>query len=177
MTSQILKMIHYSRYKKKIDFSQFEIGNEPIGSGSFGKVYLVTNKEDKEKYAMKVLKCEKDNLEREIEILEYVNHPTIAKYLDHSYHDYKKHKNITILMEYAENNSLAFVIKNNPKKLDNTNRQIILVGIARGMKYLHDRNIIHRDLKPENILLNALLQPIISDFGLSKFFHVGDSKN
>ena len=29
----------------------------------------------------------------------------------------------------------------------------ILLGIARGLEYLHSNGIVHRDIKPENVLL------------------------
>lgn len=53
--------------------------------------------------------------------------------------------------------------------LDNTNRQIILFGIAYGMYFLHMHEVIHRDLKPENILLDVNMHPKIIDFGTGKF--------
>ena len=54
-----------------------------------------------------------------------------------------------------------------PFNYNNTTKNIIIIGIAAGMKYLHNKNIMHRDLKPENILLNDKLEPHIGDFGLS----------
>ncbi|KAK8880336.1 hypothetical protein M9Y10_003002 [Tritrichomonas musculus] len=56
-----------------------------------------------------------------------------------------------------------------PSNYDKTNRQIILVDIARGMKLFHNRCVVHRDLKPENILLDSDFRPRITDFSLSKF--------
>lgn len=57
--------------------------------------------------------------------------------------------------------------------LDWPRRHKIILGVARGLLYLHEEapeRIIHRDIKASNILLDDDLNPKISDFGLARLF-------
>lgn len=37
----------------------------------------------------------------------------------------------------------------------------IAMGVAKGLKYLHDKNIVHRSLRPNNILLTHDFEPLV----------------
>ncbi|XXG56645.1 hypothetical protein AAC387_Pa03g4006 [Persea americana] len=68
------------------------------------------------------------------------------------------------------NGSLASFIFGSPKPDWHQRKQIVL-GIARGVMYLHEEcstQIIHCDIKPQNILLDDSYTARISDFGLAK---------
>ncbi|KAI5119138.1 hypothetical protein M0805_005217, partial [Coniferiporia weirii] len=43
----------------------------------------------------------------------------------------------------------------------------ILLGIAKGLGYLHNKNVVHSDLKADNVLISQLGCPLICDFGIS----------
>lgn len=171
--------------KLEIDISKYKVFNK-IKSGGFGSVFSVQNINTKENYAAKVIELtdneSKKLINREIGIMTRMDHPTIIKFYGYSLKDFDGKDNVTLFMQLASKGSLADLLKKVQQGLaddnyDNTARQKILIGIARGMMYLHQRHAIHRDLKPDNILLDEDLEPHITDFGLSKFVSSGDTTN
>jgi len=89
-----------------------------------------------------------------------------------------------LLYEYMPNGSLErYTFGSNPTEgEDNLSWDKlfdIIIGIARGLEYLHtgcNARIVHFDIKPQNILLDQDFSPKISDFGLSKFCRQKESK-
>ncbi|KAJ8750908.1 hypothetical protein K2173_016089 [Erythroxylum novogranatense] len=79
-----------------------------------------------------------------------------------------------LVYEYMKNRSLDLIVNGKSNQcLDWNTRFQIILGIARGLQYLHEDSqlrIVHRDIKASNILLDDKFQPRIGDFGLARFF-------
>ena len=157
--------------------SDFEIVKQ-LGKGSYGTVYVVRSKLDKNTYVMK--KMELNHLKesqqrecyREVSILRKVSHPNIIKY----YSSFLENESLCIIMEYAELGDLYTLIKHY-KRHQKFFEEIILWRIAfevlNGLEYLHSNNIIHRDIKCLNLFLSKDHHVKIGDLGVSTITSFG----
>ncbi|RWW69019.1 hypothetical protein BHE74_00023411 [Ensete ventricosum] len=86
-----------------------------------------------------------------------------------------KHRG-TILLRPTSINTPYY--KRRTASLDWSKRFEIIVGVAKGLLYLHEESpvkIIHRDIKASNILLDNRLNPKIADFGMARLFQGDDT--
>ncbi|XP_047334228.1 inactive protein kinase SELMODRAFT_444075-like [Impatiens glandulifera] len=78
-----------------------------------------------------------------------------------------------LIYEYICNGSLDFHLHGRAS-LDWHSRQRIAIGVARGLRYLHEDCrvgcIVHRDIRPKNILLTHDYEPLVADFGLARLY-------
>nr|CAD1831326.1 unnamed protein product [Ananas comosus var. bracteatus] len=83
-----------------------------------------------------------------------------------------------LVYEYMSNGSLTSFLFGCTRPEWNKRAQIVL-GIARGLLYLHEEcttQIIHCDIKSQNILLGDNFIPKISDFGLAKLLRADQTR-
>ncbi|ONK63956.1 uncharacterized protein A4U43_C07F20640 [Asparagus officinalis] len=147
-----------------------------IGEGGFGSVYK-GKLENGAVVAIKVLSAKSMQGEREflaeIESMTNARHENLLRLRGYCVQGVNR----ILVYEYMEKNSLAQTLlsgrRSNDINFTWAARRKVILGIARGLAYLHDEvkpHIIHRDIKPSNILLDSDLSPKISDFGLAKLF-------
>ncbi|XP_015441271.1 serine/threonine-protein kinase Nek11 isoform X3 [Pteropus alecto] len=163
-----------STYPKTLIARRYVL-QQKLGSGSFGTVYLVSDKKAKQGEELKVLKeisvgglnpNETVQASLEAQLLSKLDHPAIVKF--HS--SFVEQDNFCIITEYCEGRDLDYKIQEY-KEAGRTfpEDQIIewFVQLLLGVDYMHERRILHRDLKSKNIFLkNNLLK--IGDFGVSR---------
>uniref|UniRef100_A0A5B7BBD3 Receptor-like serine/threonine-protein kinase n=1 Tax=Davidia involucrata TaxID=16924 RepID=A0A5B7BBD3_DAVIN len=145
-----------------------------IGEGGFGSVYrgkLSTGQEIAVKRLSKDSGQGMKEFKNEVILIVKLQHRNLVRLLGCYIHGEER----MLIYEYMPNKSLDFFIFNQTRgmSLDWQKRFDIIVGIARGLLYLHRDSrlrIIHRDLKASNILLDSEMNPKISDFGLARTF-------
>lgn len=153
------------------EFEKFYRRDRSIGKGHFSHVYLATDRGTGDKFAVKIIKRDKNDVERsrkfirrEVKVLSLTDHPNLVKAVDFFSSNGKPH----IVLEYVPGGSLRDLIRKH-KRLSESEARRIMRGILRGIAYLHAASIVHRDIKPENILMARGIHPKITDFGLATF--------
>ncbi|KAM5564737.1 mitogen-activated protein kinase kinase kinase 5-like [Rosa sericea] len=144
-----------------------------IGRGTFGSVYLATNRETGALCAMKEVDLIPDDpksaesikqLEQEIKVLRTLKHPNIVQYYgsevidDHFY----------IYLEYVHPGSINRYVQDHFGAMTESVIRNFTRHILRGLAFLHDTKTIHRDIKGANLLVDASGVVKLADFGMAK---------
>ena len=157
----------------KIFLNKYELDNNVIGKGAFGKVKKATLKSNGEQRAVKIIdKLQLNDEERirmkyEIDILKNLNHPNILRL----YEVYESKSNIFLVTELCDGCELFEEISSR-KQFAEKEAAHVTKQILQAIAYCHGRNIAHRDLKPENLLIDINQKGSIKviDFGTSHHY-------
>ncbi|XP_070670813.1 cysteine-rich receptor-like protein kinase 26 isoform X2 [Malus domestica] len=163
----------------KIATDDFSEANE-LGQGGFGSVYkgrLLNGEEIAVKRLSVNSRQGNSEFKNEVSLVAKLQHRNLVRLLGFSLEGVER----LLIYEFVPNGSLDHIIFDPIKRaqLDWDRRYKIIVGITRGLIYLHEDSrlrIIHRDLKAGNILIDEEMTPKISDFGMAKLFGVDQTQ-
>jgi len=184
---QLLDASEETRYAtdKDVDLPLFELevilaatdnfaGHKRIGAGGFGPVYMGVL-EDGQQVAVKRLSQGStqgvSEFMNEVRLIAKLQHRNLVRLLGCCIENDER----MLVYEYMHNQSLdTFIFDEAKRRLLRWQKRFeIILGIARGLQYLHEDSrfrIIHRDLKASNVLLDRNMVPKISDFGIARMF-------
>ncbi|KAG2601235.1 hypothetical protein PVAP13_5KG575300 [Panicum virgatum] len=171
--------------KKDVDLPLFDLEvilaatdsfalHNKIGEGGFGPVYM-GKLEDGQEVAVKRLSRRSMQgaveFKNEVKLIAKLQHRNLVRLLGCCIDEDER----MLLYEYMHNQSLdTFIFDEGKRRLLRWQKRFdIILGIARGLQYLHEDSrfrIIHRDLKASNVLLDRNMVPKISDFGIARMF-------
>ncbi|XP_062098385.1 G-type lectin S-receptor-like serine/threonine-protein kinase LECRK1 [Humulus lupulus] len=146
---------------------------EQLGKGSFGTVFKGKLRFPDGEKAIAVKRLEKVAVEGEVEFLNEIrsigrtHHKNLLRLLGYCHEE----SNRLLVYDYMSHGSLSNFLFKSEVKPHWDERLRIALGIARGIRYLHEEcenKIIHCDINPNNILIDENRCAKIADFGLAK---------
>jgi serine/threonine protein kinase len=141
-----------------------------IGSGGMGTVYLAEHERMGRTVALKVLRPEvqrdpqlMQRFDREVRAAASLNHPNIVAALDA-----RESQGVHFLItEFVDGTDLDRLVRTNGP-VSAADATEMLIQVARGLQYAHERGVIHRDIKPANLLRDRAGVVRILDMGLAR---------
>ncbi|XP_028319278.1 cAMP-dependent protein kinase catalytic subunit PRKX isoform X2 [Gouania willdenowi] len=141
-----------------------------VGTGTFGRVFLVKDKRSRAFFALKQMRIpdvirlkQEQHVHNEKEVLSEVNHPFLIR-LFWTHHD---ERFLYMLMDYVPGGELFSFLRSRGR-FSNATGLFYTSEIVCAIEYLHSKEIVYRDLKPENILLDSEGHIRLTDFGFAK---------
>ncbi|KAK8840314.1 hypothetical protein M9Y10_030870 [Tritrichomonas musculus] len=140
-----------------------------LESDDSGRLILVQKKGSDDVFAAKVinkrlqLSYDKNNFLQEMILSTRINYPVIDNVIGFSLKDFNNEDWPTVITKHPGNISLKNAMKN--ANLSGTQKHIILLGTALGMKYLHSEKIPLNSLTTNKIFLDEEFRPHIKFYG------------
>lgn len=161
-----------------------------LGKGSFGTVYLVAHRTQRDtrneqrvrvckiiqKSKAKEAKTPETKVREELAVLKQLDHPNVLRIFE----DFEDDDSFYLVMEQCRGGDLAEYVKV-LEPMDAWSYEVwvakVMLHTLSAIAYCHSKAVIHKDLKPENVMLSSPkhcpvqdLHVVVVDFGLAEVF-------
>ncbi|CAN1305906.1 Shaggy-related protein kinase kappa [Linum perenne] len=149
------------------------IAEHVVGTGSFGVVFQAKCRETGEIVAIKKVLQDKRYKNRELQIMQMLDHPNIVG-LKHSFFSTtnKEELYLNLVLEYVPEalNRIARNYNRVNQRMPLIYVKLYTYQICRALAFMHNCvGICHRDIKPQNLLVNPHTHQLkLCDFGSAK---------
>lgn len=142
-----------------------------LGRGSFGIVYLVRHRVNRQLAALKYIRKKNQNPEKErkrVEVEKSVweavtDHPYVVTFRAY----FETAKGWCFVMEYLPEGSIRDLVrKKGPFKEDTA--RLLSAQVALAIQHVHEKGFLHRDISSSNVLIDSRGNAKLIDFGLSQ---------
>ncbi|KAL5522416.1 hypothetical protein ACEPAG_8432 [Sanghuangporus baumii] len=148
-----------------------------VSGGGYGDVFkghITLSDQTKVKVAIKRLRfyMREDILslfEKEIYVWSKLRHKNILPLIGYAFSSGNGYP--LLVSEWMDNGSAWTYVQQKP----DCNLLHIVIGIAQGLEYLHDKGIVHSDIKSDNVLVSSSGDALICDFGCSRIITASQS--
>lgn len=186
--------IHHLPPQTYLKGNRYQI-EKTLGEGGFGITYQGIDCQTSKTIAIKELWPEKSvreglSITWSYNITPQERKQQLLKFqLEAKYQSQCQHPNICQVYDWFEENNTAYIIMQfvsgktlyqllqNKTSFSEAKIKKYFIEIADALAVIHNNNLLHRDIKPENILIDADDKAIIIDFGATKEFIAGQSRD
>lgn len=171
-------------------FSEVYDIEKQLGKGSFGTVYMVAHKTQRDKRnekrvrVCKIITKKKASragtsdakVREEFAVLKQLDHPHVLRIFE----DFEDDENFYLIMEPCRGGDLQEYLRR-LEPMDAASYEFWVAKVMQhtlsALAYCHSKAIIHKDLKPENVMLSTdkhvhvrAMHVVVVDFGLAEVF-------
>jgi len=180
--ASVVMFNRFSRKRQSSKYKDFDVGDpsklfelkDCLGEGTYGMVWVATEKATGRDMALKIVPIDNDleEIEQECEVMKISTSPYVVKLYGSYISNDKCH--VWMAMEICEAGSVNDFMYITDKIFEENVIREIAAGVILGLVYLQSKYVVHRDIKCGNILLDKRGHIKLADFGVSA---VGLSKN
>lgn len=143
-----------------------------VGSGSSGSVYLARDRENGQRFAVKIREAKAQEQPvrfiAEAQDMARLRHPRLVPVVDYG----NDGRLYWYVMAYYERGCVRDQVKG-PGSVSVFQALSWTFEILEGLSIVHRHGLVHRDVKPHNVLLDDEMHAVLTDFGLVRHLHGG----